>query len=208
MKKRKIEQRKRSKRQSMFLRDRKVFGIFWLLFIVTISSTRLKWTLLCMHNSNEMTNVLPRLHFWTVKAETDLKYHRIEKDAYFEIISIQKENRDKEMEKNLLIFDLFICIPIIRNVFWDKYLMKKQKLICFLFCVCFCLLLNWSWSFQSPSISFTLGVVYWKVCFSMNFQWNVIIRDFLDSKIFSQIKGVFQMRSMVFCLWNGIEIRF
>lgn len=63
MKKRKIEQRKRSKRQSMFLRDRKVFGIFWLLFIVTISSTRLKWILLCMHNSNEMTNVLPRLYF-------------------------------------------------------------------------------------------------------------------------------------------------
>lgn len=77
----KIEQRKSDKRQSMFSRDRKVFGIFWLLFIVTISSTRLKWILLCMHNSNEMTNALPRLYFWTVKAETDLKYHRIENDA-------------------------------------------------------------------------------------------------------------------------------
>lgn len=115
-------------------------------------------------------------------------------------------------KETLLIFDLFICTPIFSNVFWDKYFMEKQKLICFLFSVC--LLWHRRFAHRFIRISFAVGrcllksllfTEFWMECNNSWFGRSHRQKERRERNV--QIKGVFQC-GRLFCQWNGIEIRF
>lgn len=96
-------------------------------------------------------------------------------------------------EKQVLIFDLFICVPILPRafIFGINILWKNRKLICFLFTVC----LHLPRFVCLSSLPFEHFVwFYWKVCFSLNFEWNVIIRDFLSLALTPSFSYLIRMK--------------
>lgn len=141
-----------------------------------------------------------RLYFQAVKEEIDkkkcqsnVKFH--ECDEHFEIHLFSNSNEMKWKEKqrkHKLIFDLFICAPIIRNKYILGYLFYRKSEINLFSFLCLFTFLNRSWSFPSYIYLILHGCsAIEKFAFQWIFNANVIICDFLDSKD-RQIKGVFQ----------------
>lgn len=130
----------------------------------------MEWQMLWCINSS-------RVNF----GNTELRSHGVTSSHFSSLFQIKRWKKTFRFSSYLFVYQYYW------NIFWDKYFMEKQKLICFLFSRS--LFVFESLSFISSQ--YDLGVCYWKVCFSLNFQWNVIIRDFRF--VFSrdvQIKGV------------------
>lgn len=135
----------------------------------------------------------------------------------------------------LLIFDLFICVPILRKyiyiyIFGINILWKNRKLICFLFTVCLFLpsrlffgLLESDWMGVSLLLKSLLFIEFWMECnnswFSLSLSSSVYVYNISNlfgvfcccscSSFWWQNKRGFCNVVDVFCITeNGIEIRF
>lgn len=90
---------------------------------------------------------------------------------------------------------IYLCTDITESIYIrDKYFMEKQKINLFSFHCLF--------TFATIRLSFVVAIrtfrwvfwFYWKVCFSLNFEWNVIIRDFLSLALTPSFSYLIRMK--------------